>query len=89
MYMLSADDDENTGVFALENEYGYKMIYFFEEEEDAERYLGLLEADDYPPMRIVEITKELAIKACQMYNYQYYIVKPTDFVIPPKRYDNF
>ena len=89
MYMLSADGEDNTGAFALENEYGYKIIYFFEEEDDAERYLGLLEADDYPPMKIVEIEKDLAIKACKLYNYQYYIVTPIDFVIPPKRHDSF
>lgn len=84
MYMLSSDDDTNTGAFAIEDEYGLKVIYFFEEEDDAERYLGLLEADDYPPMRIVEIEKDIAIKACKHYNYRYVVIQPDEFLIPPR-----
>lgn len=84
MYMLSSDDENNAGAFAIEDDYGVKVIYFFEEEDDAERYLGLLEADDYPPMTVVEIEKDIAIKACQHYNYRYVVVKPDEFLIPPR-----
>lgn len=85
MYMLSANNGEDSGAFALENEDGTKLIYFFEEEDDAERYLGLLEADDYPAMIVVEVDKEVAIKACKLYNYSYAIITPNDFVFPPFR----
>lgn len=84
MYMLSANNGEETGAFAIEDDYGSKVIYFFEEEDDAERYLGLLEADDYPEMKIVEIKEEVAIKACEVYNYRYVVIKPDDLVIPPR-----
>jgi hypothetical protein len=84
MYILSADNGEDTGAFAVEDDYGLKVIYFFEEEDDAERYLGLLEAEDYPAMKIIEIDRDVAIKACQLYNYRYVVIKPDDFVIPPR-----
>ena len=84
MFMLSANNQEETGVFAIEDESGNKLIYFFEEKDDADRYLGLLEADDYPPMKVVEIDKDVAIKACKMYNYSYSIITLNDFVFPPR-----
>lgn len=84
MYMLASDNEGNPGAFALEDDSGSKVIYFFEDEDDAERYLGLLEADDYPPMRVVEIEEQLAIKSCQNYNYRYVIVGPDEFLIPPR-----
>lgn len=84
MFILSSDNEENPGAFALDDDYGTKVIYFFEEEDDADRYLGLLEADDYPPMKVVEIEKDVAIKACKLYNYKYVIIKTDDFLIPPK-----
>ena len=40
------------------------IVSLFEEEDDAERYAGLLEAEDYPEMSVVEIEEEVAISAC-------------------------
>lgn len=82
--MLSSDNENNLGVFALDDEFGSKTIYFFEDEDDADRFLGLLEADDYPPMRVTEIDKDVAIKACQYYNYRYKIITPNEFLMPPR-----
>ena len=63
-------------------------MYLFEEQDDAERDAGLLEADDYPEMNVIEIDEKLAIQTCYSYNYRYVIIKPDDFVIPPINYDN-
>ena len=82
--MLSADNEDNSGAFAIEDDFGGKVIYFFEESDDAERYLGLLEADDYPSMKVVEINEDIAKKACKLYDYKYVVIKPDDFVIPPR-----
>lgn len=84
MYMLSADNGRDSGAFAVDDDDGNKVIYFFEDEDDAERYLGLLEAEDYPPMKVVEINDEVAFKACKMYNYKYVVITLEDFVIPPR-----
>jgi hypothetical protein len=76
---------EEDGAYAVADDYGDKTLYFFQDEDDAERFVGLLEADDHPEMEVVEIDPELAIKACHQYNYKYAIITPDDFVIPPRR----
>lgn len=84
MYILSADINGVSGAFAVDDDFGIKVIYFFEEYDDADRYLGLLEAEDYPPMKIVEVENKVAIKACESYNHRYVVIKPDDVVIPPR-----
>ena len=87
MYMLTQLGDED-GAYAVVDKYGDKTLYFFQDEDDAERFAGLLEADDYPEMEVVEIDPELAIKTCYEYNYNYAIITPDEFVIPPRSNDN-
>jgi len=84
MYILSDDIEGESGAFAVDDDYGLKVIYFFEEYDDAEGYLGLLEAEDYPPMKVVQIENDVAIKACTVYNHRYVVIKPDDVVFPPK-----
>lgn len=84
MYILVISSKRDEGAYAVIDEDGEKALCFFEEEDDAIRYAGLLEAEDYPEMEVVEVEDELAIKTCEMYNYHYVVVKPNDFVIPPK-----
>jgi len=83
MYILSLIGQEGEGAYAVEDEDGEKALYIFEEEDDAERFVGLLEADDYPELTVVEIDPEVAIKTCEVYNYRYVVISPDDFVIPP------
>jgi len=84
MYIITISGKKDEGAYAVIDEHGDKTLCFFEEEDDAIRYAGLLEADDYPEMEVIEVEDELAIKTCEMYNYHYVVVKPDDFVIPPK-----
>lgn len=84
MYILAISGKADEGAFCVVDDDGEKALYFFEEYDDAERYAGLLEAEDYPEMEVVEVNDELAIKTCEMYNYHYVVVKPDDVVIPPR-----
>ena len=84
MYVLSTDIEGSTGAFALDDDYGSKVVYFFKEYDDADRYLGLLEAENYIPMKVIEIDDDVAIKACESYNHMYAIITPDDVVIPPR-----
>ena len=84
--MITPYGDED-GAYAVPNDYGERTLYFFQDEVDAERFVGLLEADDHPEMEVVEVDPELAIKTCHQYNYKYAIITPDDFVIPPRKYD--
>lgn len=87
MFIITVAGQEEEGAYAVTDRYGNKTLYFFQDEEDAERYVGLLEADDYPEMSVVEVDPELAFKTCDTYNYKYVIITPNDFVIPPRDYD--
>ena len=89
MFILTIEGQENDGAYAVNDQDGERALYLFEEEDDAERYAGLLEAEDYPPMSVVEIPDQLAINTCNMYNYRYVIITEDDFVIPPRENDNF
>lgn len=84
MYILTISGKSTEGAFCVVNDDGEKVLYFFEEYDDAERYVGLLEAEDYPKMEVVEVNKEFAIKTCEEYNYDYVVIKPEDVVIPPR-----
>ena len=87
MFILTIKGQEEEGAYAVADLDGERALYMVEEEDDAERYAGLLEAEDYPPMTVVEVEDELAIKTCNVYNYRYVIISEDDFVIPPREYD--
>ena len=89
MYILTIKGHEQEGAYAVADDDGEISLYLFEEKDDAERYGGLLEAEDYPPMVVVEIPNELAIETCMVYNYKYVIVTVDDLVIPPRDNDSF
>ena len=87
MFILTILGQEREGAYAVTDPDGERALYIFEDEDDAERYAGLLEAEDYPEMSVVEVEEEVAISACYKYNYRYVIIKPDDFVIPPREND--
>ena len=60
------------------------MWLLTEEEDDAIRYAEMTEKE----MDIIEVDEEVAIKACEVYNYKYSIISTNDFVIPPKQDDS-
>ena len=64
---------------------GDKVLFLFEEEDDAVRYAMMLEdnLEQEKNMQVIEVEDDLAIKTCSMYNYKYAVVTPDDLVIPP------
>ena len=90
MFLLTLKDRKQDGAYAVQDKRGNKVLFLFEEEDDAERYaLMLLEEEEPSEMEVVEVDGPLAIRTCKMYNYKYAIVTPNDIVIPPKLNDNF
>lgn len=87
MYILTINGMEDEGAYAVTDSDGEKALYLFEEEDDAVRYAGLLEAEDYPLMTVVEVEDDVAIKTCEMYGYHYVIINQDELVIPPREYD--
>ena len=84
MYLLTLKDRRDDGAYAVLNRYGEKVLFMFEEEDDAERYAMMLNDDEDADLNVIEIEDALAIKTCKMYNYKYTVITPNDFVIPPK-----
>lgn len=89
MYLLSIKGKESEGAYALTDDGGEKTLCLFEDYDDAYRYAGLLHADDYPEMVVIEVDDDVTLKTCEMYGYKYVIITPDDFVIPPRNNDNF
>ena len=88
MYILSLHGKEGEGAYAVTNDDGHKALYLFEQEDDATRYAGLLEANEEIPLTVVKIDDKLAVDTCQKHKYKYVIISEDDIVIPPLNYDN-
>ena len=86
MYLLTLRDKREEGAYAVDDGYGDKVLFLFEEEDDAERYAMMLELekDGDKEMDVIEVDDDLAIKTCKMHNYKYAVITPNDIVIPPK-----
>ena len=69
MYLLSLKDKRDDGAYAVLNRYGEKVLFMFEEEDDAERYAMMLSSDEDANLNVIEIEDALAIRTCKMYNY--------------------
>jgi hypothetical protein len=89
MFLLTLKDRKDDGAYAVKNKKGEKVLFLFEEEDDANRYAMMLEEDEEPAeMEVVEVDGALAIRTCRLYNYRYAVITPNDIVIPPKLNDN-
>ena len=88
MFLLASKNSSQQGAYAVENQNGENVLFFFEEEDDADRYAMLLQAQEDRSLSVIEIEEALAIRTCKMYNYRYAVIKPEDIVIPPKPNDN-
>ena len=90
MFLLTVKDRKDDGAYAVQNKRGEKVLFLFEEEDDANRYAMMLGEDEEPAeMDVVEVDGALAIRTCKMYNYRYAVITPNDIVIPPKLNDYF
>ncbi len=83
MFLLASKNSSQQGAYAVENQNGENVLFFFEEEDDADRYAMLLQAQEDRSLSVIEIEEALAIRTCKMYNYRYAVIKPEDIVIPP------
>ena len=88
MFLLTLRDSKEDGAYAVQNRYGEKVLFLFEEEDDAERYAMHLEEDEEAEMDVVEVDDALAILTCKRYNYKYAVVSSNDIVVPPRVDDN-
>ena len=88
MYILTLKNQDQEGAYAVHNRYGDKVLFMFQQEDDAERYAMQLEEQEDNEMDVIEVDDNLAIITCRRYNYKYAVITPNDIVIPPKLNDN-
>ena len=88
MYLLTLKHRKTDGAYAVSDEKGGRVLFLFEEEDDADRYAILLQADEDRSLAVMEVEEGLAIRTCKLYNYRYAVIKSEDIVIPPKLNDN-
>jgi len=84
MYILCLKGKESEGAYAFIDSDGNKSLVMFEDEDDAERLGIMLEADDYPPLSVVEVDAEHLIDMCESMGNDYTIISSDELIVPPK-----
>jgi hypothetical protein len=87
MYVIALKDNLIEGLYAVEDEFGQKILYLFSDHDDAERFVGLLEANDYPELEVIEVEDKRTLNLCEQNDYTYLIINPDDLMIPPDYHD--
>jgi len=81
MYIINSVS--SGGVYAVNLKRNIKVVLIFEEEDDAERYVGLLEANGFDDKLSVNYVEEDVIKAnCENFGYEYTIIDKDHLVVP-------
>jgi hypothetical protein len=84
MFLLTLKNKKDEGAYAVEDRFGHKVLFLFQNEDDATRYAMMLEDQEEKIMDVIEVDDNMAIKTCKMHNYKYAVITPNDIVIPPK-----
>ncbi len=85
MYILTLTGQPEQ-VFSLNND-DIQVVPMFEEEEDAERYVYLVDelADPMAPeLDVIEIDGDAIITACESQGHEYVVFSKDDLIIPPR-----
>lgn len=86
MFILTLENNDQPGAFSIINDEGEKVILFFQEYDDAERYKLMLEDQEFPELDIVEYEDDVVIKSVQITGHDYTIITPYDLVVPPNTF---
>ncbi len=81
MYIINSV--ESGGVYAVNSANNKKVVLIFEDRDDAERYVGLLEANGFDDELIVNDIEEDIIKTnCESFGYEYSVIDRDHLVVP-------
>ena len=87
MHIITVKGLSQEGAYAVVNEYGEKVVFMFEEQDDAYRYAEQLEAQGDPPMVVIHVKDHVAFAACERSGTRYTVIGKDDLVIPPIKND--
>jgi hypothetical protein len=82
--LLFNANTDNEGIYTLEIE-GNNIIVAFEQEDDAIRYAGLLEAQDFLSPTVERIDKKDLEEFCEEAGYDLNIVPTDALLVPPEK----
>ena len=83
MFLLTLKDKKDEGAYAVQDSDGDKVLFLFEDEDDATRYAMMLEDSGSPKMHVIEVEDEVMIKTCENHDYNYAVITSNDIVVPP------
>ena len=75
---------ENEGIHSLQME-GRHLVLMFEEEDDALRFAGMLEAQDFPPASVEAFEAEEIEEFCKGAGYEAVLVEDGTLLMPPEK----
>ena len=61
MHIITPKHSQDEGAYAVVNEYGEKVVFFFVEKDDADRYAMMLEGSGEPIMKVIHVADRVAI----------------------------
>ena len=85
MYILTVAGKEQEGANSVHDDHGDRILYIFQQEDDAIRFAMMLEDQDYPDMHVIEVDDRVVIATCENHGYNYAVITPNDIVVPPKK----
>ncbi len=88
MHIITVKNMKDDGAYAVLNEYGEKVVFLFQEKDDASRYAMMLENQGDPEMEVISVADKVAIGACERTGTRYTIISKDDIVIPPRPKDD-
>ena len=78
-------DESTGGVYAVRDDDTIeRVVQMFVDKDDADRYYEMLVASNYKKqLTVTEVEEETVKDNCRNYGYQFTVITPDDFVIPP------
>ena len=72
------------GVYAVNNKANKKRtVLIWEDEDDAERYKVLLDANGFDDeLEVTEVDEQMIVRNCEAFDYDYSIIDKNNFVVP-------
>jgi hypothetical protein len=83
MFVIVLKDEAEKGAFSIINEYDEKVVLFFEQFDDAERYKMMLSEMGVNNLDIVNYDEDLLIRTCEFVGFKFSKISSYDFVVPP------
>ena len=89
MFILTVAGKEHEGAYSVHDDHGDRILYIFQQEDDAIRFAMMLEDQDYPDMHVIEVDPDMMISACESHGHEYTVITKNDIVIPPNTEHDF